>query len=303
MATITTGSFAKLLWPGINKVYGDSYKEHPVEWNKIFTMEKSTKHHEEDLLFSGFGLMVLKPEGTAVSYDSARQGFTTRYTHDEYGLGFVITRNMYEDDQYGVIGSKKARALGKSVRQTKETLAANVLNRAQNASYTGSDGIVLASTAHLNVSGGTFQNTLTNQADLSEAVLEQAAIDIGNWTDDRGLALSARIKRLIVPVENMFNACRIYKTPKATGGADNDVNATYEMGTMGEGYFVNHYLTDTDSWHLITDVTDGLKFFERRAEEFTTDNDFGTENAMFKATWRGVFGWSDPKGVYSVNGV
>lgn len=303
MATISSGSFAKALWPGVNKWYGDAYKEWPEEWSKIFRLEKSTKSFEEDVLFTGFGLMVAMPEGTAVSYDTARQGYTTRYTNVPYGLGFVITRIMYVDDLYGVIGKKKSRALARSVRATKETICANVVNRAQNSSYTGSDGVVLASTAHPYITGGTFQNTLTNQADFSEAALEQAAIDIGNWVDSRGIPVMARIKRLIVPVENEFNACRVYKTPKATGGADNDVSATYEMGTMGEGYFVNHYLTDTDSWHLITDVEDGLKFWERESERFTTDNDFDTENAKFKATWRGVPGWSDPMGVYSVNGI
>lgn len=303
MATITTGSFAKALWPGVNKWYGDSYKEHPIEWPQIFTLEKSKKSFEEDVLFTGFGLLALVPEGNAVTYDTARQGFVTRYNHDEYGLGFVITRNMYEDDLYGVIGKKKARALGKSVRHTKETICANVLNRAFNSSYTGSDGIVLCSTAHLNVTGGTFQNTLTNAADLNEAALEQALIDIGNWTDDRGLNVNARVKRMIVPVELEFEACRLLKTEKQVDTANNTVSAIYSLGSVPGGYHVNHWLTDVDAWFLITDVDDGLKFFERRAEEFTTDNDFDTSNAKFKATWRGVPGWSDPKGIYGVAGV
>jgi len=302
MAAITTGSFAKLLWPGINKIYGDAYNEWPIEYTKICNVQPSKMHFEEDVLFTGFGLMVIKPEGSATSYDSARQGFTTRYIHDEYALGFVITRNMYEDDLYGAIGRKKARGLARSVRQTKETICANILNRAFNNSYTGADGLELCSTAHVNVTGGTFQNELSTAADLSEASLEQALIDMGKWTDDRGLKISARVKRMIVPVDLEFEATRLLKTQKQVDTANNTISATYSLGSVPEGHFVNHYLTDTDAWFLITDVDEGIKLMERRKEEFTTDNDFDTENAKFKATWRGVPGWSDPKGVYGSPG-
>lgn len=302
MAAIATGNFAQAIWPGINAWYGNAYAEWPQEYDKIFMVEKSNKHHEEDALFSGFGLMSIKGEGSPVSYDTARQGYTTRYTHDTYGLGFVITREMYEDDLYGVIGKKKARAMARSVRQTKETVCANVLNRGFNTSYLGGDGKELFATDHPNVSGGTFQNELSTAADLSEAALEQALIDIGKWTDDRGLKAAVRVKRMIVPVDLEWEACRLLETEMRVDTANNDISAIYKKGAVPEGYHVNHYLTDTDAWFLVTDVDDGLKMFERRADEFTVDNDFDTDNAKYKATSRYVPGWSDPRGAYASPG-
>jgi len=303
MAAISTGNFAQAIWPGINTFYGDEYKQHGEEHKQIFSIEKSSKHHEEDVLYSGFGLMGAKNEGSAVSYDSARQGFTTRYTHTDYGLGFVITRNMYDDDLYGVIGKKKAKALARSARITKETVAANVLNRAFNTAYTYGDALELCSAVHTNVSGGTFQNELTAAADFSEASLEQALIDIGKWTDDRGLNIAASAQRLIIPVDQQWEACRVLDNPNRPGTADRDINATYSKGVVPGGAHVNHFLTDADAWFLITDVSDGLKCFQRRAAEFTMDNDFDTENAKFKVTERYSFGASDVKGIYGSPGV
>lgn len=309
MAVITTSNFAKALWPGVNKWYGDAYKDYPTEWDKIFKTQKSSKAYEEDVGISSLGYANEKTQGGPISYDDMRQGFTTRYTHIVYALGFIITREMYEDDQYGVIGSKKAKALARSMRQTKEVNAANVLNRAFNTSYLGGDASTLVASAggggsatHAHVAGGTWTNGPTAAVDLSEAALEQAVIDIAAWTDDRGLLIAARPTRLVIPPQLMFDAHRILKSTLRAGVADNDANALKDMGMMGD-VVVNHYLTDTDAWFLLTDVQDGLKHFERRADQFEMDNDFDTENAKFKATGRYSFGWTDPRGIYGSPGV
>lgn len=306
---ITTGSFAKALWPGVNAWYGDAYNEFPVEYTMLFDTHSSRKAFEEDVGVSGFGLAAVKTEGGSTAYDTAQQGYLTRYTHVTYGLGFVITREMVDDDQYDVIGKKRAQALAYSMRQTKEIVGANVYNRAFSTSYTGGDGKSLiasgagtASAFHPNVAGGSWTNGPSAWSDLSEAALEQAAIDIMAWTNDRGLRIAVTPQSLIIPPALVFEAERILKTSARVGTANNDVNALKEMGYFPGGIKVNHYLTDSDAWFIRTNVKDGMKHFVRRADDFGMDNDFDTDNAKYKATARYSFGWTDPRALYGSMG-
>lgn len=301
MSLINTGTFAKALWPGVNKWYGLSYTDYPTEYDKIMEVRKSNRTFEEDVGLSGLGLAVQKPEGASIQYDSARQGFISRYQHVVFALGFIITREVMEDDQYDVIAQLKAKGLARSIRQTKEIFAANVYNRAFNAAFPGGNGVSMINAAQVNVAGGTFSNTLATAADLSEAAVEQAWIDIGGFTDDRGLLIAARPKKLIVPRQLEFEATRIFKSDQRVGTNNNDINAIKEMG-RGFDVVVNHYLTDPDAWFLITDVPYGVTFFERRPDDFAMENDFDTENAKFKATSRYSVGWTDPRGVYGSPG-
>jgi hypothetical protein len=219
-----------------------------------------------------------------------------------YALGFIITREIYEDDQYDQVGKRKANALARSMKQTKEIVAANIFNRAATSGYTGGDGVTLLSASHPNVAGGTWSNQPTTAADLSEAALEQAYIDIAAFRDDRGLLIAAKPKKLIIAPSNMFEAKRILGSDARVGTADNDLNAIKTMGVIPE-FSVNHYLTDADQWSIVTDVADGLKYFERRGDQFEMDNDFDSENAKYKATARYSFGWSDPRCFYGSVGV
>ena len=298
---ITTGNFAKSLWPGVNKWYGKAYNEYPVEWTALFDQNKSSRAWEEDVGTSGLGLAVVKAEGAPVTFDSERQGFTTRYNHVTYALGFVVTREAFDDDLYDIVGQKKAQALAFSMRQTKEIIAANVYNRATTAGYTGGDGVVLLSASHVNVAGGTYSNIIATASDLSEAALEQASIDIQNFTNDRGLRISVVPKCLIIPTNLEFEAMRILKSDGRVGTDNNDMNVIKTLGTIPTVH-KNHYLTDTDAWFIRTNVQDGMKYFERRADSFDMDNDWDTENAKFKATARYSFGWTDPRGLYGSMG-
>jgi len=301
MGVITSGSFAKALWPGVNAWYGKKYNEYAPEWDQLFEKNTSKKAYEEDVGVSSLGLAAIKTEGAPVTYDSERQGFTTRYQHVVYALGFIITREIYEDDQYDIVGKKKANALARSMRITKEIVAANVYNRAITSGYTGGDGIVMLSASHVDVSGGTYSNIIGTTADLSEAALEQACIDIEGFTDDRGLIIAAKPKQLIIPRQLRFEAYRILKADGRVGTELNDPNAVKALGLFDDPT-VNHFLTDTDAWFIRTDVSDGMKYFERRGDQFEMDNDFDTENAKFKASARYSFGWSDPRGVYGSMG-
>lgn len=301
MSIINSGSFAKALWPGVNAWYGKAYTEYSVEHTDLFETFKSSKAFEEDVGVSSFGLAVVKPEGSAISYDSERQAFITRYSHVVYALGFVITREMVEDDQYAVVGQRKAQGLAFSMRQTKEVVAANVYNRAFNSSYTGGDGKELLATDHPLFAGGTWANELTTAADLSEAALEQAHIDIAGFTNDRGLLIAVKPTKLIVPRQLMFEAKRILAPDGRPGTDTNDVNAMKAMG-LAPSVVVNHYLTDSDAWFLRTNVPHGMKHWERRADAFDMDNDFDTENAKYKATARYSFGWTDPRGLFGSPG-
>jgi hypothetical protein len=308
MGVIATSSFAKALWPGVNAWYGDAYNQYPVEWDKLFDKNTSRRAFEEDVGASYFGLANVKNEGAPISYDTSRQGFTSRYNHVVYALGFIITREVYEDDQYDVVGKQKATSLAFSMRQTKEIVGANVYNRAFNTSYVGGDGATLiasagggGSSSAPNIAGGTYTNGVSVATDLSEAAHEQACIDIAGFTNDRGLRIAVRPQTLIIPKELMFEAKRILQTEGRVGTDNNDLNALKTMGLIPQ-VVVNHYLTDTDAWFIRTDVKNGLKYFERRGDEFNMDEDFDTENAKYKATARYSFGWTDRRAIYGSPG-
>lgn len=301
MSVINTGSFAKALWPGVNAWYGKAYDEYPVEYTSLFDKNSSSRAWEEDVGTSGFGLAVQKGEGAPISYDSERQGFITRYQHAVFALGFVITREMMEDDQYDIVGKRKAEGLAFSMRQTKEIIGANVYNRAFSGSYLGGDGVAMIANNHPNIKGGTWSNTLSTAADLSEAALEQACIDIAGFTNDAGLLIAVRPETLIIPRQLMFEAKRILQTEGRVGTDLNDLNALKTLGVIPK-VVTNHYLTDQDAWFIRTNVKHGMKYFERRADNFEMDNDFDTENAKFKATARYSFGWTDPRGIYGSAG-
>lgn len=299
---INSGNFAKALEPGVNKWYGDAYDEHEVQYTSLFDTNTSRRAFEEDMSISGFGLAQVKPEGQAINYDTMQQGFLTRYSHVVYALGFVITQEVYDDDLYDVVGKRNAKSLAFSMRQTKEIVGANVYNRAFNSSYTGGDGVELISSAHPNYAGGTFSNTLATAADLSEASLEQSVIDLMDYTNDRGLQINVMPRCLIIPTELSFEAYRIMNSQLRISTADNDPNALREMGKFPEGIKVNNYLTDSDAFFIRTSVGDGMKYFERKGDDFGLDNDFDTSNAKFKASGRYSFGWSDARGIFASPG-
>ena len=305
MGIITTGNFAKDLVPGVKSWFQTKYKEYPIEYLDIFDKMTSTRAFEEEVGVTGFGLAQIKTEGGGIAYDDQSQGYISRYTHVTYGLGFVITREMHEDGISVTIALRRAGALAFSIRQTKETVGANVLNRAFNSSYTmgaNSDGKELLASDHPKKSGGTWRNELETPADLSEASLEQACIDIGAFTTDRGLTIAIRPMKLILPPALEFDAYRILKSIGRVDTANNDINAIRASGKIPQGVAVNHYLTDPDAWFLKTDCPDGMKYMERTADKFGSENDFDTENARFKATFRGSFGWSDPRGLFGSPG-
>lgn len=300
MSTITSISFAKALWPGVKGWYGNEYSMYPEEYTKLFASDKSSRQWEEFVGYSGFGLQSIKPEGSPITYDSERQGFTTRFTHVTYALGFIVTREMFEDDLYDVVGKRKAKGLAKSVRLTKEIVGANVYNRAFNTSYTFGDGKAMIVSDHPNIAGGTWSNVISVAADLSEAALEQAIIDIEDFRDDRGNLIAVKPTSLIIPRQLQFDATRILKSEGRVATADNDLNAIKTMGLVPE-IVVNHYLTDSDAWFIRTNQ-EGLLHLERRADDFEMDNDFDTENAKFKATARYCFGVYDPRSIYGSPG-
>lgn len=301
---ITTGSLTKALWPGVNAFYGESYNEWPVEFTDLFDEQKSSKAYEEDVGVSGFGLAVEKSEGAGVAYDDARQSYITRYINRTFCLGFIITEEAVEDNQYNlaVLGRKDAKALAFSIRQTKEILGANVYNRAFNSTYTFGDGKELCATDHPLYAGGTFANELAVAADLSEASLEQACIDIAGFTNDRGLKIAVLAKSLHISKENMFEATRILKSTLQNDSANNAVNALRVMGMFPGGVKVNHYFTDTDAWFIRTNAPEGMKYMNRIGNEFKPDNDFDTGNAKFKARFRCSFGATDPRAIFGSPG-
>lgn len=298
---INTGSIAKLLWPGLNAVWGKEYVEHPVEYRDLFDTESSDKAYEEEVLVPGFGLAPVKAEGASVQYDSTAQGYTSRYTHTAYGLGFIVTREAINDNQYEKRALGSTKDLAFSFRQTKENVAANVYNRAFNSSYTGGDGKELLATDHP-IQGGTFSNELAVAADLSEASLEDICIQIMNAVNDRGLKISLMPRSLIVPTALVFDATRILKSQLQNDTANNAVNALKSMGMLPEGVKANHYLTDTNAWFVRTNAPRGMKLFERIAAEFAQDNDFDTSNLKYKGYERYSMGWTDPRGLYGSAG-
>lgn len=298
---ITTGNHPKALWPGVHKWFGRVYNEHPMEYKAIFDTESSNKSYEEDVEVTGFGLAPVKQQGSSVSYDSETQGDTTRYSHVAYGLGYIVTKEELADNQYEVVSKRRSKALAFSMRQTKETVGANVLNRAVTSGYVGGDGQTLLSASHPTVDG-TQSNILGTPADLSEASLEDILIQVMQAKNSRGLKISVMGKLLIVPPAEAFNAERILKTQLRSGTDHNDINAIKNMGLLPEGFTVNHYLTDADAWFIKTNCPSGLTHFERAKLEFTKDKDFDSDNAKAKAYERYSFGWTDWRGVYGSQG-
>jgi len=294
---LNSGSFAKLLWPGLSRTYGLAYDEHEVEYTDLFETRSSDKAYEETMAMSGFGLASAIPSGSSVSYDTASQSFITRFTHVKYGLGFIITREMVEDDQYKQVGNLRAQALAMSMRITKETVGANVYNRAFNASYLGGDGKELCATDHPSKNGPAYANELTVAATLSEAALEQACIDIMRMKNDRGLQIKIMPVSLHIPPELYFEAERILGSRLRVGTANNDKNVLGDSNKFPGGVKVNHYFTDTNNWFIRTNVK-GMAYYERRGDDFAVDGDFDTDNAKYKATGRYSFGWDDPRTIF-----
>lgn len=293
--------FAALLEPDIRKIYGDAYKDFPEEYSAIFNMETSKKKTETDVGLTGFGLVPEKPEGQAITYDTAFQGLEKQYTHLAYGMGFSVTREMFEDDLYRKIKGMPA-GLARSVRHTIEILGANHLNRAFSNSYVGADGVELCSELHTTQAGGTYRNELDVAADLDITSYEQMLVDIHTqFIDDRGLKLAVQPKCMIIHPSNIFQAEQILKSAQLPGTANNDYNPA--QGTMPGGFKVMHWLTDEDAWFVLTDVPNGLNWFWRRTPEFTKDNDWETENAKFKTTFRCSSGWTDPRGIFGSPGI
>ena len=303
MGVINTAAFAEALWPGINKWFGESYAEYPEEYTSLFDMETSTRAFEEDQGISGFGLANETSQGAGIFFDMASQTFKQRYQHKTYTLGYILTQEMLEDNQYdiGILGKRESKALGFSMRQTMEIIAANVYNRAFDTNYTFGDGKALCVSDHPTFVGGSFSNVIGVAADLSQASLEQAAIDIAGFKNDRGLTVAFMPKALIIPKELMFEAERILKSVQESGSANNDVNALRNTGAIPK-VLVNHYLTDTDAWFIRTNCPDGMKGFHRVKTEFGMDNDFDTYNIKFRARFRVSFGNTDPRGIYGSAG-
>lgn len=281
----------------MNSWYGKAYDTFPDEWKSLYTVEKSSRAYEEDVGISSFGLVPVKNEGQALSYDTEMQGFTSRYVHTTYGLGFVVTREMFDDDLYDVVGKRRANGLAFSVKQTLNILGAAPYNTS--SSFTLGDGVSLINASHPNVAGGVQSNKSASA--LSEAALESASIAIMKMTNDRGLRINLIPQALIVPPDLVFEAERILNSPLRVGTANNDLNAMKEMGKFPEGIKLNHYLTGTTSWFIKTNCPEGMKAYERRAPSFDMDNDFDTENAKFKTTFRMSFGCTDYRSIYGYN--
>jgi len=298
---ISRSQLVKELEPGLNALFGLEYKNYANEHAEIFDSENSDRAFEEEVMLSGFGNAQVKPEGQSVNYDAAQETFTARYTHETLALAFSITEEAIEDNLYDRLASRYTKALARSMANSKQVKAANVLNRAFNSSYTGGDGLELCSTAHVIVAG-TEQNELSTAADLNETSLEQAMIDIAALTDERGLKIAAKGMKLIIPSALQFTAERLMKSTQRVGTADNDINAVRNMGMIPQGYTVNHYLTDTDAFFIKTDVPNGLKHFVRAPIKTAMEGDFDSGNVRYKARERYSFGWSDWRGIFGSPG-
>jgi len=293
---MTTGSHPKDLWPGVKAHFGATYNEHPMEWSMIFDQESSNKSFEERVQYVGLGLAPTKNQGASISFDDAKQGYISRISNITYAIGGIVTREAIEDGQYESVAQRIARYIAFSIRQTCENVGANILNRATTSGYTGGDGVVLASASHPEHNGN--QSNIITAADLNETSLEDMLIAIMNATDSRGLNISLIGQKLIIPTALAFEATRILKSIQQSGTANNDINALRDMGMLPGGVVVNHYLTDTDAWHVKTNAPEGLIAQNRRAVEFDKDNDFNTENALMKGSIRMGFGWADWRGLY-----
>ena len=292
----------KELLPGLNALFGLEYKQYGEEHKEIFEQETSERSFEEEVKLSGFAAAPVKNEGSAISYDNAQEAYTARYNHETIAMGFSITEEAMEDNLYDSLSARYTKALARAMAYTKQVKGANILNRAFDTDYTFGDGVVLCSTAHPLVSGGTNSNRPTTASDLNETSLESAIIQISNWTDERGLLVAGKPKKLVIPPDLMFIAERLLKSEGRVSTADNDINAVKSMGVIPGGFSVNHYLNDTNAWFITTDIPNGLKYFVRTAMSTSMDGDFDTGNARYKARERYSFGVSDPLGIFGSPG-
>jgi len=299
---ISRAQLLKELLPGLNALFGLEYARYGEEHKEIYETEKSERSFEEETKLAGFSAAPVKNEGSAIAYDNAQEAFTARYNHETIALGFSITEEAIEDNLYDSLSARYTKALARAMAYTKQVKAAAVINNGFNNGYVGGDGVALFSTAHPLVNGGTNSNTPTTQVDLNETSLEAAVIQIAAWTDERGLLIAAKPRKLIVPPALMFVAKRLLDTELRVGTTDNDINAIKQMGAIPEGYTVNHFLTDNNGWYLCTDVPNGLKHFERMPLVNSMDGDFDTGNVRYKARERYSFGWSDPLGIWGSAG-
>jgi hypothetical protein len=299
---ITRAQQQKQLLPGLHKVWGDEYKQYPPQWSEIFQRQTSKRSFEEEQKISMFGLAAVKTEGQGITYDTAQEAFTARYTHTTYALGFAITEEAIEDNLYIPVAGRYTKALARSMAHTQEIVAASILNNGFTSGL-GGDGVVLFSTAHPLVSGGTNSNRPTTGVDLNETALDAARIQIAKWVDERGLLIQAQPTKMIIPVEYAWTAERLLKTVLRPGTSNNDINSIVSTSFLPGGYFVNNRLTDPNAWFLKTDVPDGLKMFERVPVKFSDDGDWETGNMRYKARMRFSVGWSDPLGIWGSPGV
>ena len=308
---ISRAQMLKELLPGLNALFGLEYTKYEDEHAEIYETESSDRSFEEEVKLSGFAAAPVKDEGSAISYDTAQESFTARYNHETVAMGFAITEEAMEDNLYDSLSARYTKALARAMAYTKQVKAANPLNNGFTNSFQSGDGVTLFTASgdgvtggdgHPTVDGGKNDNRPATGTDLNETSLEAAVIQIAGWTDERGLLIAARPRKLIVPPNNMFVATRILQSEGRPATADNDINAIRTNGTIPEGYSVNHYLTDTNSWYLITDVPNGMKHFERAALENSMDGDFDTGNVRYKARERYSFGVSDPLGIFGSPG-
>ena len=295
---ISRSQLVKELEPGLNALFGLEYNRYENQHAEIFATESSDRAFEEEVMLSGFGSAPIKQEGASVVYDQAQETFTARYTHQTIALAFSITEEAIEDNLYDRLAARYTRALARSMSNTKQVKAAQVLNQAQFTAVVGGDGVSLINASHPLATGGTFSNVLATAADLNETSLEQSLIDIAGFVDERGLKVALSGRKMIIPKELQFTAERLMKSPQRVGTADNDINAIVNMGMVPEGYRINNFLTDTDSFFLLTDVPNGLKMFVRSPIKTAMEGDFETGNVRFKARERYSFGFSDPRCIF-----
>jgi hypothetical protein len=299
---ISRAQLLKELLPGLNALFGLEYARYGEQHKEMYETETSERSFEEETKLSGFSAAPVKNEGSAIAYDNAQEAWTTRYNHETIALGFSITEEAIEDNLYDSLSARYTKGLARAMAYTKQVKAAATLNNGFSAAYPGGDGVALFSTAHPLVSGGTNSNTPSTQADLNETSLEAAVIQIAAWTDERGLLIAAKPKKLIIPPALQFVATRLLETELRVGTNNNDINAIKNNGSIPDGYTINNYLTDTNGWFLTTDVPNGLKHFVRTPLQNSMDGDFDTGNVRYKARERYSFGWSDPLGVFGSSG-
>ncbi len=299
---ISRAQLLKELLPGLNALFGMEYSTYGEQHKEIFETETSERSFEEETKLSGFSAAPVKNEGSAIAYDNAQEAWTARYQHETIALGFSLTEEAIEDNLYDSLSARYTKALARAMAYTKQIKAANVLNNGFSSTYTGGDGVELFSTAHPLVSGGTNSNEPSTPADLNETSLESAVIQIAAWTDERGLLIAAKPRKLIVPPSLQFVATRLLETELRVSTNNNDINAIKNNGSIPGGYTVNNFLTDSNAWFLTTDVPNGLKHFVRTAMNTSMDGDFDTGNVRYKARERYSFGWSDPLGIFGSPG-